>query len=120
MILMSMAARLARSSPNSLIIFAAVEPVRAPVCKFLDQRGSAMLVMPPVVIRKESFPYAPDPRTLTPEQALTAYDQANYIWFYFAAIGLVSALALYAYTAVTRRIDARRNQASGSRRFDHA
>ena len=47
--------------------------------------------------------YCPDPRTLTPEQALYAYDQANYIWFYFAAIGLLSALALYAYTAVTKR-----------------
>ena len=51
--------------------------------------------------------YCPDPKTLTPEQALTAYDQANYIWFYFAAIGLVSALALYIYAAVTKRMDAR-------------
>ncbi|MBP1649071.1 MAG: major facilitator superfamily 1, partial [Bacteroidetes bacterium] len=52
--------------------------------------------------------YCPDPKTLTPEQALTAYDQANYIWFYFAAIGLVSALALYMYAAVTKRMDARK------------
>ncbi len=49
--------------------------------------------------------YCPDPKTLTPEQALSAYDQANYIWFYFAAIGLASALALYAYAAVTTRRD---------------
>lgn len=49
--------------------------------------------------------YCPDPKTLTPERALYAYDQANYIWFYFAAIGLASALALYTYAAVTRRMD---------------
>jgi len=58
--------------------------------------------------------YCPDPRTLTPEQALTAYDQANYIWFYFAAIGLASALALYAYAAVTKKMDSLRISPAGA------
>jgi dipeptide/tripeptide permease len=52
--------------------------------------------------------YCPDPRTLAPEQAVHAYDKANYIWFYFTAIGLASALALYVYAAVTRRVDGAR------------
>ena len=56
--------------------------------------------------------YCPDPKTLTPEQALNAFDQANYIWFYFAAIGLVSALALYGYATVTRRMDTTRDRAT--------
>ncbi len=49
--------------------------------------------------------YCPDPKSLAPGQAVHAYDQANFIWFYFAAIGLASALALYAYATVTRRMD---------------
>ena len=41
--------------------------------------------------------YCPDPLTLTPEQMLTAYDHAYYIWYYFAAIGLTAAIALLIY-----------------------
>jgi dipeptide/tripeptide permease len=49
--------------------------------------------------------YCPDPKTLLPEQMATAYINANYIWYYFVGIGLVSAIALYIYAKVTKRID---------------
>jgi len=53
--------------------------------------------------------YCPDPRTLLPEQLATAYVNANYIWYYFAAIGLTSAIALYIYATVVKKIDARKS-----------
>lgn len=49
--------------------------------------------------------YCPDPNTLSPDQLLHAYDNANYIWYYFAAIGSLSAIALYAYASVVKRLD---------------
>ncbi|RJP70971.1 MAG: MFS transporter [Ignavibacteriales bacterium] len=49
--------------------------------------------------------YAPDPANLTPEQMLTAYDHSYYIWFYFAAIGLVAAIALIIYNIITSKLD---------------
>lgn len=52
--------------------------------------------------------YCPDPKTLTPDQMTTAYADANFIWYYFAAIGLTSAIALYLYQIITKRLDARR------------
>jgi dipeptide/tripeptide permease len=52
--------------------------------------------------------YCPDPKTLAPELLATAYMDANYIWYYFSAIGLVSAIALYVYAVVTKRIDERK------------
>lgn len=52
--------------------------------------------------------YCPDPNTLSPEQMTTAYADANYIWYYFAAIGLVSAVALFVYANVTKKMDAGR------------
>jgi dipeptide/tripeptide permease len=52
--------------------------------------------------------YCPDPRMLNPEQMVHAYDNANYIWYYFVAIGSVSAIALYVYAAVVKWIDGRR------------
>jgi hypothetical protein len=51
--------------------------------------------------------YCPDPRTLTPDQIPTAYADANILWYYFAGIGFVAAVALYLYAAVTRMLDAR-------------
>ena len=51
--------------------------------------------------------YCPDPRTLTPEQLVHAYDHANVIWYYFAAIGFTAAVALALYAGITRRLDAR-------------
>jgi len=47
--------------------------------------------------------YAPDPATLSPEQLSTAYDKAHYIWYYFSAIGLTSAIALMIYRFVFNR-----------------
>ena len=41
--------------------------------------------------------YVPDPATLTSVQLLTAYDKAYMVWFYFAAIGLTSGIALLFY-----------------------
>ncbi len=56
--------------------------------------------------------YCPDPSTLSPEQLLHAYDNANYIWYYFAAIGSLSAIALYVYALAVKRFDLRRGTAS--------
>ncbi len=52
--------------------------------------------------------YCPDPHTLTEAEKLTAYDHAHYIWYYFVAIALVSAIALIIYGKVTARIDAKK------------
>jgi dipeptide/tripeptide permease len=52
--------------------------------------------------------YCPDPKTLAPGQMVTAYAHANHIWYYFAAIGLVSAVALFVYAKVTKAADAGR------------
>lgn len=52
--------------------------------------------------------YCPDPKTLAPGAMQAAYAHANYIWYYFAAIGMVSAVALFIYAKVTRALDARK------------
>jgi len=52
--------------------------------------------------------YCPDPKTLTELEKLTAYDQAHYIWFVFAGIVSVSAIALIIFGIVTRAIDRRK------------
>jgi len=52
--------------------------------------------------------YCPDPETLTPGQLATAYVHANYIWYYFAAIGFASAVALFIYIKLTQRADAKK------------
>jgi len=49
--------------------------------------------------------YCPDPRFLTAAEKLHAYDKAYMIWYYFAAIGVVSAISLVIYNYVTTRID---------------
>ena len=49
--------------------------------------------------------YCPDPKTLSAGEMHTAYAHANYIWYYFAAIGLVSAVALFIYAKLTQRMD---------------
>jgi hypothetical protein len=51
--------------------------------------------------------YCPDPRILAPAAMNTAYAHANYIWYYFAAIGFVSTVALFIYAKVVKRLDAR-------------
>jgi dipeptide/tripeptide permease len=60
--------------------------------------------------------YCPDPQTLTPEQLPHAYDSAYHIWFYFAAIGSVSAIAMFVYGKVVKRIDERRGASASSAR----
>jgi len=49
--------------------------------------------------------YCPDPRYLTAAEKVHAYDKAYMIWYYFAAIGLISAIALIIFNIVTTRID---------------
>jgi len=56
--------------------------------------------------------YCPDPRTLTAVQKLTAYDHSYKIWYYFAAIGLVSAILLVIFNIVVSRNDKRKAAAS--------
>jgi dipeptide/tripeptide permease len=51
--------------------------------------------------------YCPDPRTLSPEQIPAAYADAHVLWYYFAAIGCLSAVALAVYGVVVRRLDMR-------------
>jgi dipeptide/tripeptide permease len=45
--------------------------------------------------------YCPDPRTLAPGELAHAYDRANVIWYYFAGIGSLSAVALLIYGRIT-------------------
>ena len=47
--------------------------------------------------------YCPDPKTLSTEQMLHAYDNANFIWYYFAAIGLTAGIALLIYGKITEK-----------------
>lgn len=56
--------------------------------------------------------YCPDPDKLTEIERLTAYDHAHYIWYVFAGIVTVAALALVIYGIVTRRIDRKIQAAS--------
>ncbi len=54
--------------------------------------------------------YCPDPTLphlagLDPQQLAVYYQDANYIWYYFAAIGLVAAVALFIYGRITSNID---------------
>jgi len=51
--------------------------------------------------------YVPDPLTLTAEQLVTAYDKAYMVWYYFAAIGLTSGIALLFYRWYYQRKDLR-------------
>lgn len=47
--------------------------------------------------------YCPDPKTLSPEMLLHAYDKAYYIWFYFAGIALMAGIALLIYRHLTKK-----------------
>ncbi len=47
--------------------------------------------------------YCPDPATLTPDQLATAYDNSYIIWFYFAGIGLISALMMLLYNFILKK-----------------
>ncbi|HOJ37542.1 MAG TPA: MFS transporter [Ignavibacteriales bacterium] len=41
--------------------------------------------------------YCPDPKLFSPDQLKYVYQNAHYIWYYFAAIGSLSAIGLYIY-----------------------
>ncbi len=56
--------------------------------------------------------YCPDPRFLTAAEKVHAYDKAHMIWYYFAVIGLVSAIALITFNIVTNRIDRKKETAA--------
>lgn len=47
--------------------------------------------------------YCPDPRMLSAEQLVHAYDNAHYIWYYFAGIGAAATVALVTYGRVTSK-----------------
>lgn len=57
--------------------------------------------------------YCPDPSTVAPELLATAYNKAYYIWFYFAAIGVVAAIALLIYGKITDALDKKKKNISG-------
>ncbi len=54
--------------------------------------------------------YCPDPKSLpagiTALQRAAYYEHANYIWYYFAVVGVVAAIALFIFRAVTMKQDA--------------
>ena len=53
--------------------------------------------------------YCPDPRTFETHEAWeVAASNAHYIWYYFAAIALVSAISLIIYGKVIERLDAKK------------
>jgi len=56
--------------------------------------------------------YCPNPDTLpaglTEVQKAAYYTDAHYIWYYFVAIGLLSAVSLFVFRLVTNRIDAKK------------
>ncbi|MDA3861048.1 MAG: MFS transporter [Melioribacteraceae bacterium] len=60
--------------------------------------------------------YCPDPNTLplgiSEIERASYYANAHYIWYYFVAIGLVSAVSLLIFKVVTERIDRKNEEAS--------
>lgn len=56
--------------------------------------------------------YCPDPALFASREAWEAASQhAHYIWFYFAAIGLIAAIALLIFAKTTQFIDKKKNPA---------
>ncbi|NOX89251.1 MAG: MFS transporter, partial [Calditrichaeota bacterium] len=49
---------------------------------------------------------------LSPEQMSTAYEHAYYIWYFYAAVGLLAFLLLMVYKIVCDRIDKKRAAAA--------
>lgn len=52
--------------------------------------------------------YCPDPKKVPPEAMATAYAHAHYIWYFFAAVGVLAFLLLITFRFITDRIDRRR------------
>lgn len=64
--------------------------------------------------------YCPDPRLFTNEAGLfdsvaytAATQNAHYIWYVFVGIGAISAVALFFYGRITRRVDLKKEEAGG-------
>lgn len=56
--------------------------------------------------------YCPDPaRFATHEEWLAASANAHYIWYYFAAIAAIAAVALVIYQRVVKRLDSKKIKA---------
>lgn len=54
--------------------------------------------------------YCPDPALFKSQEAWEAASiHAHYIWYYFAAIGLISAIALLLFAKITKSIDKKKN-----------
>jgi dipeptide/tripeptide permease len=51
--------------------------------------------------------YCPDPAKVAPEQITGAYTHAHYIWYYFAVIGVVAAIALFIYEKIVSKISSK-------------
>ena len=47
------------------------------------------------------------PETVTQAERAAAYSQAHYIWYYYAVVGVVAAVALVVYARITKKIDAK-------------
>ncbi len=58
--------------------------------------------------------YCPDPRFLSAAEKIHAYDKAYMIWYYFAAIGVISAIALVIFNVATTRIDRKKEKITAS------
>ncbi|MBI4861373.1 MAG: MFS transporter [Candidatus Riflebacteria bacterium] len=63
--------------------------------------------------------YCPDPAKLPAglgaAEKAAYYAQAHHIWYYFAAIGFVAAVAMYVFRHVTDRLDARAGDATAAK-----
>lgn len=53
-------------------------------------------------------PAKPELQGLSPAQLAPYYEHAHYVWYYFTAIGVISALGLFIYAYITTRIDKKR------------
>ncbi len=55
--------------------------------------------------------YCPDPTLFDTREAWEAASiNAHYIWYYFAAIGLIAAIALLIFTQITKRLDKKKKE----------
>jgi dipeptide/tripeptide permease len=55
--------------------------------------------------------YCPDPKTLSPEQLVHAYDKAHYIWYFFTMVGVTAFIAIIIFRYVTDAIDKKKGVA---------
>ncbi len=51
------------------------------------------------------------PDTVTEAERMAAYSQAHYIWYYYAVVGVIAAIALVVYARITKKIDKAKEKA---------